>query len=91
MTSTLQSNLTDTTYNGWANYETWNVALWIGNNEFLYTTAKACVKYVSDNETPYDRFVRCMHNTEDFVTGDNVRWDDDNIDRDAIVEMMEEL
>jgi len=32
-----------------------------------------------------------MHNNEDFVTGDNVRWDDDNIDRDEIMEMMEEL
>ena len=31
--------------NGWANYETWNAALWIGNDEFLYNTAKACVTY----------------------------------------------
>jgi hypothetical protein len=33
---------TDGTYNGWTNYETWNVALWIQNDEFLYNTAKAC-------------------------------------------------
>ena len=25
-------------YQGWANYETWNVALWFGNDEPLYRT-----------------------------------------------------
>ena len=46
--------------NGWANYETWNAALWIGNDEFLYNTAKACVTYREGLETPWDKFVRCM-------------------------------
>ena len=53
-------NMTDTTYNGWANRETWNVALWIGNDEFLYNTAKACVEFCDNTETPYSKFVRCM-------------------------------
>jgi hypothetical protein len=26
----------DTTYNGWTNYETWNVALWLANEEPSY-------------------------------------------------------
>jgi hypothetical protein len=28
--------MTDTTYNGWTNYETWNVALWIDNEQGSY-------------------------------------------------------
>jgi hypothetical protein len=52
--------MTSNTYNGWANYQTWNAALWIGNDEFLYNTAKACVEYCGTDETPWAKFVRCM-------------------------------
>lgn len=27
-------------YNGWTNYETWQAALWIGNDEGLYRTVR---------------------------------------------------
>jgi len=83
--------MTTQTYNGWANYETWNVTLWMANNQFLYNTAVACVQYVDNNETPYDKFIRCMINGKRFTTNDNVRWDDDNINRDEVNEMMAEL
>ncbi len=83
--------MTDTTYNGWTNYETWNASLWIGNDEFLYNTAKACVEYAEANESPYEKFIRCMMNCDNVTTGDNVRWDDDNINQTEMVEMMEEL
>ena len=29
-----------TTYNGWKNYETWNVALWMQNDEGFYGVAQ---------------------------------------------------
>ena len=51
MTVTFQTNITDTTYNGWTNYETWNVALWIQNDEGLYHLAREC----GDYETLVDR------------------------------------
>lgn len=91
MTSTFQTNLTGETYNGWANYETWNASLWIGNDEFLYNTAKACVKYAELNESPYEKFIRCMENCDNVNTGDGVRWDDENINQTEMIEMMAEL
>jgi hypothetical protein len=45
MTTTFQTSLTHETYNGWANYETWNVALWIGNDYGLYSIALQCEDY----------------------------------------------
>ena len=59
MTTTFQTNIQDQTYNGWANYETWNVALWIQNDERLYHLARECGDYLEfakivwfDNKTP---------------------------------------
>ena len=79
------------TYNGWANKATWSVALWIGNDQFLYNTAKACVEYCEQNETPYDKFIRCMLNCENDTNGDGIAWDDNTINRDEINDMMLEL
>ena len=71
------------THNGFSNYETWNAALWIYNDEFLYNTARACVRF-AEGETPWIKFVRCM--TEGQIgrfigaTGDGVKWNDTAID-----------
>ena len=45
MTVTFQTNIQDETYNGWANYETWNVALWIQNDFGFYSIALQCDDY----------------------------------------------
>ena len=45
MTVTYQRNILSTEYNGWENYETWNVALWINNDQGLYDIAMEAGNY----------------------------------------------
>ena len=95
MTNDLNTNQMDETYNGWQNWETWSASLWISNDEFLYNTAKACVTYCDANETPYDKFERCMMTGTigKFLrkNGDGLAWNDPAINRDEMNEMMAEL
>jgi len=92
MTATTTAN---ETYNGWANYETWNAALWIGNDEFLYNTARACVTYAEDGESVWSKFQRCMMEGQigRFLgaTGDGVAWNHNAIDAAEMEEMMRDL
>lgn len=84
-----------TKYNGWANYETWNVALWIGNDEGLHNMAKGY------RNSGYRTFVCALLDLADpkddtihqlaFETPDNVAWNDPDLDIDALDEMIREL
>ena len=74
------SNATQT-YNGWANYETWNVALWIGNDEALYRSARQCYSY----QDFLNRY------SDDSETPDGVKFNDSNINHVEMDDMMEEL
>ncbi len=38
-------------YNGHKNWNYWNVALWIANDESLYRLARACLKGYAGNRT----------------------------------------
>ena len=72
MTTTFQPNIHDTTYNGWENYETWNVALWINNEEGLYEFAREC----GDYETFVNYLYEYYGATE---TGDGVKFADPKV------------
>ena len=81
MTTTLQSQMTDTTYNGWANYETWNVALWLQNDEGLYNFAR---RY-----DDYSKFVSAIGFGSE--TPDGVSFASPKLDYDELNEMMQDL
>jgi hypothetical protein len=72
-----------TDYNGWANWETWNVALWIQND---YSTYKVARLYDS-----YDRLIPRLERMWGQMTPDGARWMDGKIDTDALDEMLADL
>ena len=82
--------MTEQTYNGWKNYETWNVTLWIQNDEYLYYLATEIVKH-GGTDAPYQVFVRCMKNDCKPATDDGVKWDDPKIDIVRVNKMFTEL
>ena len=70
MTSTTyQLNALDISYNGWNNYETWNVALFINNTESLYHLAQEC--------GCYEEFLTYLG--EDAQTKDGVKYNDPKV------------
>ena len=83
MTSTYQTQITDNTYNGWTNYETWNVGLWLGGDEGLYEVARRALDF--------DHLIEMLNGYGSETTGDGVRWDDPAVNRVEIEEMLEEL
>ena len=84
---TMTSSGIDTTYNGWANYETWNVALYINNDYGLYTMAKE----IAENGGTYGDFCYMMKDLGSYKTPDGVSWTDTKIDGMEVNEVFTEL
>ena len=71
------------TFNGWANYETWNVALWLQNDEAMYTVAK--------HYSTYDSLIPRLEYRFGQMTPDGVRWMDGRINTDELDEMLQDM
>lgn len=70
-------------YNGWANYATWNVALWLQNDEGLHEIMRGY--------KTYDNLIQALREELDLTeTPDQVAWNDSNIDHSEINAMMAE-
>ena len=67
-------NLSDIkeTYNGWSDWTTWNVALWINNDDCLYSIAKECETY---NEFLYEM----QYMIGSMFTPDGADWGEANL------------
>ena len=66
----------DTTYNGWTNYETWNVKLWIDNEEGDYHYWRERVQEIRCNHT--EVILKDVNNIEDDIANfdsDSARYD----------------
>lgn len=66
-------------YNGYANYETWNVCLWISNDEGLYNLSRSCSNY-----SEFKEYLRYEGRAIGFETPDNVSWNDSGIDTNKV-------
>ncbi len=87
----------ENTYNGWKNRQTWNVALCINNDEYLYTKAcKFMCLYGISSRTgkrilhPYIAFVRYA-GLEGERTPDNISYTGTRLDYKALDEMISGL
>ena len=90
---TMTSTGIDTTYNGWANYETWNVALYLQNEYAMYEMAchysRQCKRL--DETCNYDHLIPILEMHFSQITPDGVRWMDPVIDVEELSEMITEL
>lgn len=77
----------DGSYNGYQNYQTWNVCLWISNDEMLNGLADQCGSYEH-----FKLLLRDVFETHPvrYETPEGVSWNDSGINMAEMVEYWEE-
>ena len=80
MTATSQTSALDVSYNGWANYETWNVALWLQNDFNLHYLCREMGNYVDT--------IDILNDEGTVATPDGVRYDDPKVN---VIELNSEV
>ena len=87
-------------YSGWINYETWNIALWINNDERLFNLAKETKTYekflekINSNKHFYslNNSIEIVYNTynnwkvDKIITKDGVSFTDEKVNKKEIQE-----
>ena len=74
-------------YNGWKNYQTWNVALWLQNDYPLYCVTKGFKTYA----TPFLSLRHDLAKSLNYrLTKDGVSLWDTSLDVDALDSMIKE-
>ena len=91
----MSSMTEDKTYNGWKNYETWCVNLWISNEEPLYREALAKAEYAvtyADGHPNVSAGIWTTEQTERFVLADDLKdWVSDELSPDLGASMASDL
>jgi hypothetical protein len=80
--------MTDTKYNGYTNYETWNIVLWLYNDENIYNdlrhSIRAVIRADGDADDVKSVVTRLFATPDGASTPDGVWLDDKRIDWDEI-------
>ena len=76
------------TYQGWKNYETWNVVLWIGNTGSIYRQVSGLVH---SKVTQWSDVASVLTTLFGDKTPDGVAWNDPTIDANRMNEYLAEF